>query len=268
MRLCSIVAATDLGQAADRALLVAAGLARRAGLPLEVLTVVADGDPHEVVAREQQKLIERHELERPTLYIEHATDVGSAIADHVTNRQGALLVMATTARGAPGEHRLGAITEAVLGAVRQPVLILGPNAVERVATRGLPVAVVDGSAIGDVLIRPIEAWAQTFSVERAIVLEVIPPTSWPSADDPPVGHVRAHVERLARHGVEATGQVLRAEDAAPALIDYAARPGDPLLVMASPRWEGDPTHWFVTVRRVISRTTGPVLVVPTDLLDD
>src|SRR5829696_2465102 len=175
MQLCSIVAATDLGQDADRALPLAAGLARLADLPVEVLTVVADGDPDELVAREQQQLVERHRLERSTLYIEHAADVGRAIAGRVTNRQGALLVMATTARGVPGEHRLGAITEAVLRAVHQPVLVLGPNAVERVATGRCPVAVVDGSGVGGVLLRPIEAWAQTFSATRPIVLEVIPP---------------------------------------------------------------------------------------------
>ena len=100
------------------------------------------------------------------------------------------------------------------------------------------------------------------------MFEVIPPTSWPSDDDTPVGHIDDFVERLARHGVEATGQALRATDAATALVEQTTRLTDPLLVMASPRWEGDQTHWFVTVRQVVARATGPVLVVPSDRRDD
>ena len=268
MRLCTVVAATDLGQDADRGLPLAAGLARQGDLPLEILTVVGADEPEELVARELSQIVDRHHVERPTLYIEHATDVGSAIAGHVTSRQGALLVMATTARGALGEHRLGAVTEHVVRAVDQPVLILGPNAVGRPVTRPRPVAVVDGSEIDQVLIEPIEAWTRTFGTGRATVLEVIPPTSWPSDDDTPVGHIDDFVERLARHGVEATGQVLRATDAATALVEQTTRLSDPLLVMASPRWEGDQTHWFVTVRQVVARATGPVLVVPSDRRDN
>jgi nucleotide-binding universal stress UspA family protein len=265
--LSCIVATTDLGQDADRALPLATNLARRAGLPVEVLTVTTDDRPDELVAREQQRLVARYRLERSTSYIAHDYDVASAITDHVSGRQGALLVMATTGRSALGEHRLGPITEAVLQAVRQPVLILGPNAAERGAPPTRPTVVVDASESKDTLIAPIESWVHTFSSKATLVVEVIPPTSWPSGDDEPVGHIAGYVERLRDIGLCASGQVLRTDDVVTALVALTHEVADPVLIMASPRWEGDPSHWFATVRRVIRHTTVPVLVVPTDLRD-
>jgi hypothetical protein len=37
-----------------------------------------------------------------------------------------------------------------------------------------------------------------------------------------------------------------------------------VLIVTSPRWPGEPSHWFHTTRRLIRRSIAPVLVVPAD----
>jgi hypothetical protein len=49
-----------------------------------------------------------------------------------------------------------------------------------------------------------------------------------------------------------------------ATIAAAARIGDAILVVATPRWASSTTHWYSTVRRLIRHAAYPVLVVPSD----
>jgi hypothetical protein len=62
--------------------------------------------------------------------------------------------------------------------------------------------------------------------------------------------------------------VVRGTEPAPALVAYADPIEGAILVLTSPRWADTPSHWFNTTRRVIRRSSRPVLVVPADWSPD
>jgi hypothetical protein len=84
-----------------------------------------------------------------------------------------------------------------------------------------------------------------------------------SGRDEPV-HAARFARLLAGAGVAAAApEVLRADgDPSAALLDFGERISDPIYVATSMRWTDGRLHWHSTTRRLVQRSTRPVLVVP------
>jgi hypothetical protein len=262
-RFCSIVLVVDLQQDGGDAEAVAAGLAQRAGLPIDIVAEVSTGSAHPVAPDELHRRIAAAGLDRSPYYLLPSDDPGRAIAEHVTNREGVLLVTAATTWGSGGPYLLDAQVEEMIRRFRGPVLVIGPKVAPSQTHPTTAVAVVDGSDIARPAMTVVEAWVRTLPGAAARVVEVLPIADVPATDA--LRHVRGYLDQLADHGIAASGDVLRGSEPAPALAAYADEIDGAVVVVSSPRWAGEPSHWFNTTRRLIHLSTRPVLVVPADL---
>jgi nucleotide-binding universal stress UspA family protein len=265
----SIVVALDLTATGDRAVPVARWLAQLGGLPIELLTVVPGRVGNGRDRWELEERVRSFALGPHTPFVLEREDDGVAIAEHVKCRDGALLVLATTAKAAIDEDHAGSVSEFVLSEVRQPVLLVGPN-VEIARPLSVPALVVgvDGSGLASVAVPVVLSWWRSFGGLEPRFVEVIPyvPTIAAQAGRTlEATHVRAFVDRVAQGGVEAVGEVLYGDDAATTLADYVAHLRDSVLVVTAERWSGAGTHWHSTSRKLAFRSNSPVLVVPADL---
>ena len=200
--------------------------------------------------------------------LEH-DEPGPAITEHVTGRDGALLVLATTAKAALDEDYAGSVSEHVLSTLRQPVLLVGPRVdVDRGLSSPNLVVAVDGSALGAVALPVIASWTRTFGGGTPTFVEVIPfvPAIAEHAGRAlEAAHLREWVDRLATYGVDAGGEVIYGEEPASALTDHAEHVENAVLVVTAERWAGAGTHWRSTSRKLAFRSSRPVLVVPADM---
>jgi nucleotide-binding universal stress UspA family protein len=265
----SIVVPVELAGAGDRALAIAQSLAQRGGLPIELLTVV----PRAVENGDQRWQLE--ERLRPLALGPHTSLViesehaGDAIAEHVRSRDGALLVLATTAKGAIDDDHAGSVSDYVLTEARQPVLLVGPR-VEIARRLSSPTLVVgvDRSGLASVAVPVIVSWWRTFGRAQPRFVEVIPYVPAIAAQAGralEAARVRAYVDEVARGGVQAVGEIVYGDDAATTLADYVEHLPDSVLVVTAERWAGAQTHWRSTSRKLALRSSSPVLVVPADL---
>ena len=265
----SVVVPVDLASIGDRALPVARSLAQLGGLPIELLTVVTAGAP---TGRDQRELAERAQsfaLGPCTSVILESADVGAAITEHVSCRDGTLPILATTAKAAIDEDYGGRVSEHVLSHARQPTLLVGPRVVmARPLSRPALVVGVDGSGLASVAVPVVVSWTRTFGGGKPTFVEVIPHVPVIAAQAGPAleaAHVRAYVNEVAQSGVEAVADVVHGDDVVATLANYAEQVPDSVLVVTAERWPGAATHWRRTSRKLAFRSTSPVLVVPADL---
>lgn len=225
----------------DRAIPIGTALALRGRLPFEVLTVDVP---------------------------ERSFDVGPAIVDYMQNRDGALLVMATSGAGLVSGSR-GSITGHVLSKLCRPVLVIGPAVPEQLSlTSPTIVVATDRSHELGAALLAVESWQRTFGGGPPLVVEVMPTKAWPAdpTDDAVERrHVDAVAAALAANGVDVVTHVLHGGDTAQCLLDFAAQVADAMFVATSDRWVGGRSHWYSTTRRLVQRSRRPVLVIPADL---
>ena len=237
----SVVIAADVSAGRDRAIPVGTALALRGQLPVEMLTIGSPDGP---------------------------LDIGAEIVVRLQNRDGALLVMATDGVGLISKSRRS-ISGHVLSELRQPVLLVGPNVDDPLplASPTLVVCTDRSHQIGPAL-PVVEAWRRTFGGGRPRVVEVRPTTGW-AADAGDEGIERQLVEAaaavLAEHGIDTDTSVLHGGDTARYLLEFAEQVDDAVIAVTSDRWPGGHSHWYSTTRRLVQRSPGPILVIPTDL---
>jgi nucleotide-binding universal stress UspA family protein len=196
---------------------------------------------------------------------EHA---GTAISEHVSGRDGALLVLATSARAALDDDHAGGVSEFVLSTLRQPVLLVGPG-VDVGRSLGAPTLIiaVDGFDLVAAALPVIESWTRTFrgpAPELVEVIPFVPAIATHAGRRLEAARVQACVDRLASIGVAAEGEVVYGGDAATALARRSEEVPDAVLVVSAERWPGAGTHWRATSRKLALRSSRPVLVVPSD----
>ncbi len=238
---------------------VAVALAKSGSLPVEVVTVLP---PEHSLTWELERRVAAYGLQRTTVYALHDDSTGAALAEHVTCRPGALLVVAATTYGAWGEDDVDTTTEQVLGRVRQPVLVVGPHAGPSV---GSLLVAVDESGIGDAAIPVVESWVQSFPGGETRLVTVVPPCTWPAGEEQFQSEILdRYVRQLTDRGIAVTLDVVRERDPVQALLTHAASIGDTILVVTSPRFRDALSHWYHTTRTLVRFATGPVLVVPQD----
>lgn len=261
----SLIVATDVEGGPDRAVGVAADLAGRGRLPIEMVTVISP-------QRDVADFHLRRRMSQPGmgdhLTVIHSDDIATAIVDHVGDRDGALLVMTTSASGLLSQPRRH-VTAQVLANLRQPVLVLGPAVPEVIPlAMSTLVAAVDRIHDPAPALPVIEAWQRTFGGHRPRLVEVRPPAAWPAGaieDALEHEHVDAVSGVLAAHGIDATATVLHGGDPTTALLDFAIDVDDPVFVTTTDRWAGGRSHWYATTRHLLQRAPQPVLIVPGDL---
>ena len=167
------------------------------------------------------------------------------------------------------EDQTASVSRHVLGEARQPVLHVGPNVeVARRLSSPTLVAAVDGSGLASVAVPVVVSWWRTFGGAQPRFVEVIPHVPAIAARAGralEAVHVRAYVDEVARSGVAAAGEVVYGDDVATALAGYVEQLPDSVLVVTAERWSGAPTHWHGTSRKLVRRSSSPVLVVPADL---
>jgi nucleotide-binding universal stress UspA family protein len=219
--------------------------------------VVGDAEPRASVLADLEQRVERYRLPRPELFVVDADAPGAAVVDHVSGRDGALLVIASTAHGGSDEHQLGAVTDEVLRRTRQPVMVAGPRA--ELSPGGL-VVVVDGAGFADAALPVVERWSATFGDRGIRILEVQAPDRWPEdVDDAPARTVDRYVEQLGGRGLGASGDVIRALDPVVGVLAGIARSSVAMVVVASPPDVGQPPSFQAISTQNIVDTVGQTL---------
>jgi nucleotide-binding universal stress UspA family protein len=260
----TVIVTADLAAGSDRAVHFARTLASRGRLPLELLTVIPPESDRAHAERRGEALAQ---AVSGRLTVAVADDVATAILEHARGRDGALLVMGTGGAGLVSEIR-HSITGDLLASIPQPVLLVGP-AVPQGVLLAAPtlVAGIDRTHL-DPAQSVIESWQRTFGGQPPRVVDIVAITGWPvDAMDPSAERdgVAAVVEALAAQGIEAVAEVLHGADPVTSLLEFADELTDPVFLTTSDRWAGGPSHWYSTTRRLVQRSTRPVLIVPSDL---
>jgi nucleotide-binding universal stress UspA family protein len=263
----SVVVSIDLSTAADRALPVAGALARLGGLPIELLTVVPPGVAAGLRTAELDERVLPLGLGPHRSVVVEDDDPGVAIVEHVRGRDGALLVMATTAKAALDESHGGSVTEHVLSAAGQPVLLVGPNVdVGRPGSAPSLVVAVDASDLAAAALPLVVSWVRTFGGGPVTAVQVIPMVPAIAEQAGPAleaRNVRRYADELRNLGLPTRGAVVHGGDAVAGLIEAAGDVTDPVLVVTAEPWPDAGTHWRSTRRKLAFRSTCPILVGPT-----
>jgi nucleotide-binding universal stress UspA family protein len=219
----SVAVALDLDASGDRALVVARALAELGGVPVERFT--------------QRDLA--HLGEPP---------------------HGALLV--TTSGGLPeGEPPGGDVAGEVLGAVDQPVLLVGPHVPNSFSVHAP--TLVTGVEYTDIAaaVPAITRWVRTFGGVETWVTEVIPTDrAAPGPGTNASEHVRQSAQLLAGEGVAASWGLLYGDEPDGRLCEFADQLSDPIFVATSVRTRDGQLSWHHTTRRLVQQSTSPVLV--------
>ena len=259
-RFSSIVIAMDLEHVAADPVIFVAGLTGATGLRTEIVTEVPRASTEVGARATLDRRIALARLARATCFVLPAdAPPGRAIAEHVANRAGVLVVTAATTWGSLG-RTCSTQWPSSFWTSSAPVLVLGPNfAPSRTLAVTTVIVVVDGSDVADSSMPVVEAWVRTFPGAVVRVVEVLPVAPIPACDTD--RHVQRYVNQLAEHGIAASGDVLRGGQPASMLVTRADEVSAALLVVPSPRWSGQPSHWFSTTRRIVHPSTQPVLVV-------
>lgn len=257
-----ILVPLDRSSFAQRAVPLAAELARRTGTPLRLFSVATPGDEDAMGAH------------LAAVAAQCGTDTGvesevvgyGSIAAAIAGAAGPGTLVCMASHGESGAARtlLGAVTQAVLRRATEPVLLVGPRVPPRPAFRqGRIVACVDGSAFAERALAPAASWSAALGLPLWLA-EVAPTTDPPEdthGEPPPSDYLEALAPTVGTH-VEGW-QVLHGRHPLPALAGLAEDAPVAAFVVA--------THGRAGWERVLGgslaatlahRMAVPVLVVP------
>ena len=192
--------------------------------------------------------------------IAHHDDAGRAIVEHVERQGDALLVMATSAKASFTAQFLGGVTEDVLGLINRPVLLIGPRVPPDIEL-GDPtlVACIERGDVAEAAVPAITSWMRTFGGSDPWLAELTAPPA-ESTEQPSL--VEPFVILLAAEGIRGVPTQLHGDDAESWLDDLDDRVANSILVSTSVRWTDKHARGRSTTRRLVQRSTRPVLVVP------
>lgn len=230
----SVLVPLDGSEVAEQALAVGASLARRAGVPIHLVSV-QEPVPAAVVAEigEYRGDLERESREELSRYLSRIVDAtretqglavhsevidgpaADALADYVARHGIGLVVMTTHARRGVARWWLGSVADALLRRLSTPVLLLHPSELPQPTRFRRFVVALDGT-IEDPVLEPTLALGALEQQPEYILLRVaeppIPVLSTLAASPPVLGrpHAEPSVEDRAREYLELTTCRLRA----------------------------------------------------------
>lgn len=187
------------------------------------------------------------------------TDPVRAIVE--TAGPGVLVCMATHGRGGLRAAVLGSVAEAVVRAVAEPVLLVGPAGGP--GGSGPLVLTVDGSQTSVSVLPHALAWSSGLDLEVVVVSVVRPAGRFREGAVPSVdGILDGVIGRCRSAGRPARAEVLEAGDVAGAIVDFAANTGAALVAMATHGRSGIARTALGSVATaVVRRAPCPVLVI-------
>jgi nucleotide-binding universal stress UspA family protein len=251
-----IVVALDGSAHAERSLETADALAAAAALPLHLVGV--RGDAADLASA--HGYLNRVARRAPRVG-EVSVELGVDAAGHLAGlaEDGALVVLATHARGALGDVLFGSVADSLLRQATRPVLLVGPSA-------GVPdpsfatVVVPDDAGVGAWHVREhAAAWARHLDAV-AWAVQVLP-----IASVGPVTDVleAANVERVAKElGPGAAWEVLHGTDPAGEIVRFAQQRHAGMVAMTvAPRHRVGPDIAGGVALQVIRHAPCPVLAM-------
>ena len=255
----SIILPLDLEMRGDRPVRFVRRLAKLAGLPIELVTVLSRRSDH----RLDELKLERRRRWFPgldcTATVLHGNDVASAIVGHLADRQSSLVAMATNARGPVGEKAFTSVSEAVLASQVAPILLFGPHYDPSCAPEPPTLLVaVDKTEESEAVLSTATSWAMAFGGASQLV-EVVPPSADLLERTRAVEHLTERVRQLAP---DTSWRLVEGRRPAEALLDHGHGMGDIVMAMASGQWTDGHAHLRSVTRKVTHSSHFPVLVIP------
>jgi nucleotide-binding universal stress UspA family protein len=282
---------------AEQALPVGAAIARRAGVPLHLVSV-AEPMPAMVVAEvEYAQELGREAREDLCRYLSSALertresqrfpvrgevidgDAAEALAGYVAREHIGLVVMTSHARAGFTRRWLGGVADGLLRRTSAPVLLLHPRETAQpdrypriqVALDGQRDEAVLAAALGLGSLTSAESYLLTRVVPDSVPI-MSPLSAYPTGHHPDWAlqqaiEARNALARLASrvdfHGCRVTTQVVPAEDVSRALLEVARVSDVDLIVVGTHRAGGLERLILGSVaEKVIRAASQPVLVVP------
>jgi len=225
----------DGSLSATTALQVGERLADRWDADLHVLTLIKQGQipsgVDHIIARQVSRLEHRPRVDIRSLSYSVAEDIASEF-DRIDDT---LVVMSTWARGRSAALMTN-VAEDVLRLVREPILVLGPDAeIEDDWPSGPLFITTDGSHFAEAVLEPAVELAALLDLEPQL-LTVIDPAGVPAnldrvAEFNAVAVLSEKVEAIT--GKPAEYEVLHGQHPAASIVDYAERYGGSLIAMST-----------------------------------
>jgi nucleotide-binding universal stress UspA family protein len=251
----------DGSRAAERGLVPALELVRQTGVPLRLLSRALPGQIEELggyLAELADRYAAVTDVETQLVDVE-------SIPDAITTgiEPGTLVCMSSHGHGR-SEALVGSVTEAVLRALGQPVLVVGPRVPEDTTLGdGQVVACLDGSDLSERTLDSARAWSAALGLPLWLA-QVAPPgiavEQRTHGDVIEGGYLAALAHQTG--GVEGW-DILHDKDAARGLAKYAASEQVAMLVLATHGRTGwDRVRLGSVTAATVHRATVPVLVVP------
>jgi len=208
----------DRSDTCERALPVAAALARGLDVPLELVHVVYEGvpkDPHRGHLEKRRAALGLPD--GPSTVINYGVPA-EALAELAADRD-RLLCFTTHAKPLT-ELVLGSVASSLIRHAPSPVLVVGPNAgVDDVRFESL-VACVDGTPLSEQIVQPAVQLARALAM-KCWLLEVLDPDGLPTPDVLDTAYVhRLADQRRAQEGDELDWEVVHGA-AAPSIVRFA-----------------------------------------------
>ena len=264
----SLVVPVDLEQLGDRALPFAHRIAAAAHVPVELVTISSPNmsEAADIVELEHRvQALNDVACRFRVVHAEHAVD---AIDQFLAARPDALLTMATHARWLLTGRLIGSVSEELLARRVDPTLLVGPRAewAPTDGAGGAPPLVVGAHPDVDAatVVEAVASWTATLPGTPVWLVEVVTEAGRSEATGGDADRrLRQLAAQLALEGVDAQWRAIQCGDPAAALIQFADRLGDAVLVLGSERWTDPARRRLGSVaRRVTHEGRHPVLVAP------
>lgn len=267
-----VVVPLDGSLLSERALLPAAGLARRFGATIMLVAVVstngAVGEAERYLHETANGIDEAMGDLRILVGVDPALEIGQVVADY----PGSFVCMGSHGRGGIREALLGSVADDVIRAASVPLVLVGPHARRSPLTFENLVVCLDGSSSSESVLSPAASWATALGMRLWLVNVVEPDAAQEVASEATrLGdRNRSHeslesnyVEaRAAGLDVEAHWDVLHGEKAASAIVAYTATASTSLVAMATHGHTGLARAAIgSTAAKVVHGSACPVLLV-------
>ncbi|MFA5565258.1 MAG: universal stress protein [Acidimicrobiia bacterium] len=230
-----VIVPIDGSDWADRSLLPAVQVARLHQARL-VLMQAAHPD---LAAHAEQELADRalqSRFEDPKLVVDTMRGPVAALAELVQNPR-SLVCMTTHGRSGLGRVLFGSVAEEALREVDAPFLLVGPKTYLLGGVAGPVLVGLDGSKRAEAILPAALSWARTSQSPLWLVSVVTRGDATALAQHGEDIDEGAYLERLASHlapeDVDVQWEVLRGEDPATALVDFATEANMRVIALAT-----------------------------------
>lgn len=170
-----IVVPVDGSELSHRALVPAAVLAGREGVPLEVVRIVSSRGASARELDELERVAGSHSGVRMETRLEFNEDPSAYLGRLARTEPATLLCLSTHGRGGLGQAVLGSVATEVVRQAERPVLLVGPAyQPDRGFDLASMVVGVDGSPISEAVIPTAISWAEAYGMRLHLVQVVGP----------------------------------------------------------------------------------------------